>query len=415
MMEALCSANKRPVEEADPIAPDAGNVRPWSPTKSPRGSSLAGSAMAALDRDRARQHWVINGRFATQPMTGVQRYAFEVVTALDKLLRDNRDAAERLAMRLIVPSAARAVPSLANIDVRQASFGTGHAFDQLVMPIHGIGAGMLSLGNLGPVASRRHIVCIHDANTFIMPDSYSRSFGLAYRTLLPLIGGRASRVATVSSFSASMLTKYGVCSQEKLFIAPNGHEHVLRWDAKRAQLPAFRRPDRPFVLLLGSRAKHKNVDVILNQAQALEEAGIDIVVTGGSFGIFSSHERGAQRSNVHQLGFVGDDELAALYGAALCLVFPSKTEGFGIPPLEAMTLGCPVISSNAASLVEVGGDAVLYVDPDDEAGWRQAIVGLAGNNGLRHELISRARSRINAFTWMRSAGIYLEQMLRLSG
>lgn len=362
-----------------------------------------------------RRGWVINGRFVTQPMTGVQRYALEVVTALDKLLQDNRDAAKRLAMHLIVPPAARAVPSFANIDVRQTSFGASHAFDQFIMPIHGFGSGMLSLGNLGPVLSRRHIVCIHDANTFIMPESYSRSFGLVYRTLLPLIGRNAARVATVSSFSASMLVKYGVCSPEKIFIAPNGHEHVLRWDARRAQLPAFRRPNRPFVLLLGSRAKHKNVDVILNQAQALDQAGIDIVVTGGSFGIFSSQERNAQRSNVHELGFVGDDELAALYGAALCLVFPSKTEGFGIPPLEAMTMGCPVISSNAASLVEVGGDAVLYVDPDNAAGWRQAIVGLAGNNVLREELISKARSRIGAFTWIRSAEIYLDHMLQLSG
>lgn len=371
--------------------------------------------MTATEQHGAHQGWVINGRFLTQPMTGVQRYALEVVTALDKLLQDNRDAAERLAMSLIVPPAAPAVPSLANIDIRQTSFGASHAFDQLVMPIHGIGGGMLSLGNLGPVLSRRHIVCIHDANTFIMPESYSRSFGLAYRTLLPLIGRRASRVATVSSFSASMLVKYGVCRAEKIFIAPNGHEHVLRWDAKRAQLPALGGLNRPFVLLLGSRAKHKNVDVILNQAPALDEAGIDIVVTGGSFGIFSSQERSAQRSNVHQLGFVGDDELAALYGAALCLVFPSKTEGFGIPPLEAMTLGCPVISSNAASLVEVGGDAVLYVDPDDAAGWRQAIVGLASNDVLRHELISKARSRIGAFTWIRSAELYLEHMLQLSG
>lgn len=371
--------------------------------------------MAAAEQDRARQGWVINGRFTTQPMTGVQRYALEVVTAFDKLLQDNRDAAKRLAMSLIVPPAAHAVPALANIDVRRAWFGASHAFDQFVMPIHGIGAGMLSLGNLGPVLSLRHIVCIHDANTFIMPESYSRLFGLAYRSLLPLIGRRASRVATVSSFSASMLVKYGVCRSEKIFIAPNGHEHVLRWDATRAQLPAFRRPNRPFVLLLGSRAKHKNIDVILNQAQALDEAGIDIVVTGGSFGIFASQERSALRPNIHQLGFVGDDELAALYGAALCLVFPSKTEGFGIPLLEAMTIGCPVISSNAASLVEVGGDAVLYVNPDDAAGWYQAVVGLAGNHVLRHELISKARARINAFTWIRCAEIYLEHMLQLSG
>jgi glycosyltransferase involved in cell wall biosynthesis len=85
----------------------------------------------------------------------------------------------------------------------------------------------------------------------------------------------------------------------------------------------------------------------------------------GLSGIFAARGSIAEQSHIHHAGYVGDDELAALYENALCLAFPSKTEGFGIPPLEAMTKGCPVISSNAASLVEVGGDAVVYVDPDD--------------------------------------------------
>ncbi|MFX6972913.1 glycosyltransferase, partial [Acinetobacter baumannii] len=91
--------------------------------------------------------------------------------------------------------------------------------------------------------------------------------------------------------------------------------------------------------LLGSTAKHKNVQVILRQAQALDEAGLDIVVAGGGSSIFAADEPTAGRSNIHHVGFVSDDDLAALYQRALCLVFPSRTEGFGIPPLEAMTLG----------------------------------------------------------------------------
>jgi glycosyltransferase involved in cell wall biosynthesis len=265
------------------------------------------------------------------------------------------------------------------------------------------------------VIARNHIVCIHDANTFIQPENYSLPFGLAYRALLPLIARRARRIATVSQFSADMLVHYGVFRREKLFIAPNGHEHALRWDARRAEIPLLNALKRPYVLLLGSRAKHKNIQVILEQAQGLNEAGIDIVVVGAASSIFSANVPAFQRSNIHYAGYLGDDDLAALYGGALCLVFPSKTEGFGIPPLEAMATGCPVISSNAASLVEVGGDAVAYVDPDDGDGWRDAIVGLSANEGLRATMAAHGRKRAALFSWKRSARLYLDEILRLNG
>jgi glycosyltransferase involved in cell wall biosynthesis len=212
-----------------------------------------------------------------------------------------------------------------------------------------------------------------------------------------------------------MLVKYGVCRREKLFIAPNGHEHALRWDAGRAQIPLLNALKRPYVLLLGSSAKHKNIDVILEQAQGLDEAGIDIVVVGAASSIFSASTSDFQRSNIHQAGYAGDDDLAALYEGALCLVFPSNTEGFGIPPLEAMARGCPVISSNAASLVEVGGDAVAYVDPDGGGGWREAIIGLSGNEALRATMAEAGRKRAALFSWKRSAQLYLDEILRLGG
>ena len=344
-------------------------------------------------------------------MTGVQRYAHEIVAALDELLAENRDAAASLAMRLVLPPAADAVPSLSKIETCRTRYGSGHVWDQFVLPLHA-GAGVLSLGNFGPVFAGKHIVCIHDANTFILPESYSRTFGLAYRTLLPWVGRRAFRVATVSRFSADMLVKYGVCRQEKIFIAPNGHEHVLRWNAKQARLPPIATLKRPYVLLLGSSAKHKNVDIVIKESQALDEAGIDVVVAGGASRIFAAREATAQRSNIHHLGFVGDDELAALYENAMCLVFPSRTEGFGIPPLEAMAKGCPVISSNAASLVEVGGDAVVYADPDDASRWRDAIIGLSANQSLRTALAAKGRQRAALFSWRRSAEIYLDEILR---
>jgi glycosyltransferase involved in cell wall biosynthesis len=358
-----------------------------------------------------RSIWAINGRFMTQRMTGVQRYAHEIIVSLNESCKDD-DVAKRLGFRLVVPPGANARPALSQIDVCQTKVASGHAWDQLVLPWYGP-SGVLSLGNFGPVLARRHIVCIHDANTFIQPESYSRAFGLAYRTLLPLIGRRASRVASVSQFSAEMLVKYGICRREKIFIAPNGHEHALRWDAKRAEIPLLKVLKRPYVLLLGSSAKHKNVHVILEQARGLDAVGIDIVVVGATSSIFSAHALDYQGSNIHHVGSVGDDDLAALYEGALCLAFPSKTEGFGIPLLEAMARCCPVISSNAASLIEVGGNAVAYVAPTDGDGWRDAIIGLSRNEGRRASMISEGRKRATLFSWKSSAQIYLAEIMRL--
>ena len=358
--------------------------------------------------------WAINGRFLTQRMTGVQRYAHEIVAALDEILAQEGDSTSRTAMRLVVPPTVRKPPALAKIAVRRTGFGSGHAWDQLVLPFNA-GAGLLSLGNFGPIVGRNHIVCIHDANTFIQPDSYSRAFGLAYRTLLPLIGARARKVATVSQFSADALVRYGVCRAEKIFIAPNGHEHALRWDATRAKHRLIGALSRPYVMVLGSRAKHKNIEIILKQAPRLDAAGIDIVVVGAASRIFAADTQTVGPSNIHHAGYVDDDDLAALYEGALCLVFPSRTEGFGIPPLEAMARGCPVISSDAASLVEVGGDAVIYADPDDGDRWRDAIIGLAGNESLRAAMAEKGRKRVALFSWRRSARLYLDEMMRSCG
>ena len=364
-----------------------------------------------LRTDKPSRRCAINGRFLAQPMTGVQRYAYEIVSALDAILSTEPDAA--LAFSLVVPPQTRHPIDLQRIELVRTTFGSGHVWDQITLPRHAADVG-LNLANFGPLLARRQIVCIHDANTFVVPDSYSRKFGLAYRTLLPIMGRMAARVATVSQFSADMLVKFGVTRRDKIFIAPNGHEHVLRWDSARARLPILQQLTRPYVLLLGSTAKHKNVDVIIRQADALDAAGIDILVAGGAFSIFASDGPAATRRNVHHLGFVEDDQLAALYEGALCLVFPSKTEGFGIPPLEAMAKGCPVISSNAASLTEVGGDAVLYVAPDDGQGWRDAIIRLSQAPDLRRSLSAQGRKRAELFSWKRSADLYLNELLRLA-
>src|SRR5450432_3192513 len=103
----------------------------------------------------ARLIWAINGRYMTQRMTGVQRYAYEIVASLDKILSEDRDIARRFGFRLVMPPAANVKFGLSQIDICQTKFGSGHAWDQFVLPWYGI-SGVLSLGNFGPVLARNH-------------------------------------------------------------------------------------------------------------------------------------------------------------------------------------------------------------------------------------------------------------------
>jgi glycosyltransferase involved in cell wall biosynthesis len=186
---------------------------------------------------------------------------------------------------------------------------------------------------------------------------------------------------------------------------------VRDWDASRSKILDYR-GDRPFVLLLGSTARHKNADLILGLAEALDARGLDIYVAGGGGHVFAATEQ-LDGSNVVRLGFVSDDDLAALFSRALCLAFPSWNEGFGLPILEAMALGCPVVTSDRASMPEVGGRAVLYAAPDAPADWLARIDDLRVSEARREELAGLGREQALSFSWRKSAEGYLDLLRRL--
>lgn len=350
--------------------------------------------------------FAINGRFYAQAVTGVQRYAREVVSVLDGLLGDQGGRAQ-----LILPAAATALPPLAAIRTCHARGASGHLWEQAVLPMR-VDAPLLNLCNTGPLSVRRQIVCMHDTNVFDAPGSYSPTFRALYRVLLPSLVKRGAMITSVSHFSARQLAQRLGIPPRAIKVMYNGREHVFRWNAAGSGLPARLHGIRPFVLLLGSRARHKNAAFILRQADALDAQGIDLVVAGGSAAIFSRTEAVRAR-NIHGLGFVTDDDLAWLYAHALCLAFPSRSEGFGIPVLEAMTLGCPVIASDQSCLPEICGDAALLAGPDDAPKWQAHVRSLLASPALRAELRGRGLERAKAFSWRDSAEGYLDLLRSL--
>lgn len=348
----------------------------------------------------------INGRFLAQPVTGVQRYAREIIVELDKLLQ-GVPLPRGLRGKLAVPAGAKTDLPLRALSIEETRLGGGPFWTHCVLPAATRGV-LLSLGNIGPLLAARQIICIHDLNTFLVPESYSLPFRLYYRALLSPVARFAARLVTVSHFSARMLNDFGLRKRDEIVVIPNGHEHVRRWSPEGSKYAAKAENRRPFVFVLGSRAVHKNVEMLFSIATDLDALGLDLWVAGAQGTYFSAVESRPAPSNVRMLGFVTDDDLAALYGQAFCFAFPSLTEGFGLPVLEAMALGCPVVASNAASLPEVCGDAALLADPKSQADWLGIIRALHADPDLVRDLRAKGLRQAQRFSWKLGAQAYLD-------
>jgi glycosyltransferase involved in cell wall biosynthesis len=363
-------------------------------------------------QDTATRRWSVNGRFLTRSMTGVDRYAQEIVGAMDTLFRERHPLTQGLMLDILCPSGAVRAPAFGYIPVRMLPRAPGHVWEQAILPWY-VRGGLLSLCNTGPLAVSKQIVCIHDLNSRNAPDSYAIAFRALYRFLMPALGRRAARIVTVSHFSQKTIEQFGVAAGKKITVIHDGYEHMLRADGSRSRLKDANLP-RPFVLLIGSKAPHKNAGLIYSIAAELGARGIHILVSGGGNpNVYASRSSNSLPENVKHLGRVNDDDLAFLYQNALCLVFPSRIEGFGLPALEAMAVGCPVISSDAASLPEVCGAAALYASPDDAAAWLAAMARLVSDATLRERLAVDGRKRARAFSWREGAQRYLELMFAL--
>jgi glycosyltransferase involved in cell wall biosynthesis/GT2 family glycosyltransferase len=356
--------------------------------------------------------FAVNGRFLTQTPTGVQRYAHNVLKALDRQLGPlNR-------IQLLVPPQT-VDPGFSAIHMREIGKGlSGHLWEQGALPLFH-GGPLLNLCNTAPAFRSQQIVCIHDANVFTAPESYGLPFRLLYRTLQPLLVKGAAQITTVSHASARQIARYLPIRQPDIVVLPNGHEHVYGWKADPAGLApeiaaAVRSGARPYIVALGSRAPHKNLDLVIKIADALEERGIDVVIAGGDSSIFRT-EVLAHRPNVRLAGRVSDDGLAYLLQQALCLVFPSFNEGFGLPIVEAMALGCPVISSGHSSMAEVCGDAALLASPFRPDQWVEQIDALRGSRTMGADLREKGLQQVRQFSWDATAAGYLDLMQQGTG
>ncbi|MFC5405032.1 glycosyltransferase family 4 protein [Cohnella soli] len=341
----------------------------------------------------------VNARFLMQHVTGVQRYAIELIKRWDALLGEESEDRGNVNVTLLVPPGAARELSLEHIRTRVVGSFGGHAWEQTVLPFYAKDGLLVNLCNTGPMFARKQIVTIHDAAVYDQPEAYSFLFRSAYKLIQRAIGRSALRVLTVSQFSKSRIMSRGGIPEKKIRVFGHGREHMLELVPEEGFLEKHRLIKGGYLLAVSSLNPSKNFASIARAIELLEDVHYPIVIAGGMNGRVFSKAEMPHSDKVKLVGYVSDEQLKALYDGAGCFVFPSLYEGFGLPPLEAMACGTPVIASGLASLPEVCGEATLYCDPLDPRDIATKINSVMNDASLRKALSARGLRRAERFTW----------------
>lgn len=366
------------------------------------------------DFEPPKRRWTINGDFTTLRRNGIARYAHEVTMALDALISEGHPLGRDLEIDLVVPHRPAEPLHLKAISVRvvpEFKPRLPQFWVQAQLPWH-VPGGLLSFCNLAPVVLRRQIACIHDMHTRLMPSSYPRGFRWAHRLILPLLGRRAARITTVSQLSRSHLIEFGIAREENVVITYNGSDHAKKWDAARSSLKIDH--GRPYVLCLGrSDQEYKNMGLLAKLAPVLDEMGFDLWMPGDIDETTILRHVPEMPANINLLGRISDHDFKKALEGAICFLFPSRMEGFGLPAIEAMASGCPVVASTSPCLPEICGDSALYADPDDVHSWSESVRQLAVDPDLRKRLVGKGYARASSYSWRWIAWKYLELMVQV--
>ncbi len=349
-----------------------------------------------------------------RPLAGIGRYAVELARAL---------AAREDGLEIVLLTAGGPGP-LAGLGLRQVS-----------LPGCRLLPGLITLGNLLiPILARRlrldivhdttgvtplalgaggarTVVTVHDVIPWSFPGVSTTLDTVIYRRWLPWVLPRVDGILTVSECSRADLTRYLHIPPDRIHNTSEGVADAYRpaTESAIAQVRARYGLSAPYILYVGSVEERKNLRGVLQAYARLRQRGLacSLAIVGAAKwkydGIMRTLADLQLADEVVFTGYVPDDDLPVLYSGAAVFAFPSLYEGFGLPALEAMACGTPVVAANTSSLPEVVGDAALTVDPADVEALAEAMGRVLADEALRQELRDKGLGRARQFTWQRAA------------
>src|SRR5262245_41753215 len=262
-----------------------------------------------------------------------------------------------------------------------------------------------------PVAARcRAVVTIHDCIHLMFPQYLPNRLAYYYaRASISLAARRATRVLTVSERSKRDILRFVDAPPEKIDVIYNAYDECFAIEPREEDVVRVRKRyqlHHEFVLYAGNVKPHKNLERLIQAFDIVRTRGLDhlkLVLIGDEISKYAALRRAVHRHQLHKyvrfLGYMPEETLAVMYRLAGVFVFPSLYEGFGLPPLEAMASGMPVVTSNASSLSEVAGDAAVLVDPYDPHAIADGIFRVLTDEHRRRELRHKGLSRARQFSW----------------
>jgi len=268
---------------------------------------------------------------------------------------------------------------------------------------------------LPPLTPCKSVVTIHDCIHLRFPQYLPNRLGYAYaRTSMSIATHWSSRVLTVSEASKRDILKYFRVPASKIDVIYNAIDERFGEAPTEDDIERVRERYQlhdPFVLYAGNIKPHKNLERLIEAFHMIRRGELEhvkLLIIGDEISKYATLRRAVHRYKLHKhvrfFGFVPNQTLAVLYRLAAVFVFPSLYEGFGLPPLEAMASGTPVITSNVSSLPEVVGDAALLIDPMQPDAIAAAIRRVLSDPALREDLRARGLRRAREFSWERSIG-----------
>jgi len=328
----------------------------------------------------------VNTKILQYHTTGVQRYLLEMLAEIGPHLTPLQPAQRREGIR-------------------------GHLWEQTELLVQSARGVLWSPSITGPLFHPRQVVSMHDVVPLDHPEWLSRQFAQWYRWLTPRLARSAKHIITISEYSKSRIVHHSGISPDKITVTLLAADRRFcpRTELEtRTLLGPLNLPSSRYVLSIGSIEPRKNTVRLLEawrDIQARLEPDLWLVVTGakGRSQVFSEVGLSEIPPRVHFTDHVPDEVLPHLYSGATAFVYPSLYEGFGLPPLEAMASGVPVITSNVTSLPEVVGDAALMVDPSSTAELAGAMLRLLEDENLRCRLSSAGLMRAQRFSWREAA------------